>query len=82
MTAPVKVTCPSCGHVRLSSADVRLVVAAPPRSPYYLFRCPGCDRRVRRPAPEEVVAALTERGVVTVRPIPSAGGASGGDGLS
>lgn len=71
MTATrVKVTCPSCGHVRLSSEDVRLVVATPPRAPYYLFRCPGCDRRVRRPAPADVVAALTEHGVPTVQPVP------------
>lgn len=65
----VKVTCPACGHVRLPSEDVRLVVTAPPRGAYYRFRCPACDRRVRRPAPEEVVAVLTEHGVPTVRAV-------------
>lgn len=74
MTRPavtrLKVTCPTCGHVRLAPADVRLVVGAPPRGSYYLFRCPQCDVRVRRPAPPEIVTALVEHGVPTVRALP------------
>jgi predicted RNA-binding Zn-ribbon protein involved in translation (DUF1610 family) len=72
----LKVTCPTCGHVRLDPDDVRLVLGSV--EAYYLFRCPGCEQRVRRPAGAEVVAALTERGVPTVRPVPSRGNGSSG----
>jgi hypothetical protein len=58
--------------VRLAPADVRLVVGAPPRGSYYLFRCPQCDVRVRRAAPADVVTALVEHGVPTVRALPNA----------
>lgn len=74
----LKVTCPTCGHVRLTPTDVRLVVGTPPRGSYYLFRCPQCDVRVRRPAPEEVVRALVEHGVPTVRALPHVEGVTQG----
>jgi ribosomal protein S27E len=63
----LKVTCPDCGHVRLPTDEVRLVVGPGPRGSFYRFRCPDCGGRVRRPAPEPVVATLLERGVPAIR---------------
>lgn len=65
--APVKVTCPDCGHVRVAPADVRLVVGE--GSTYYLFTCPGCERRVRRDVTKEVAGALLARRVPSVRSV-------------
>lgn len=67
MNPRLKVTCPDCGHVRLEAGEVRLVVAQPPRSPYYVFSCPGCARRVRRPVTVAVAAAMLARRVPGVR---------------
>jgi RNase P subunit RPR2 len=61
----VKVTCRSCGHVRLPAADVRLVLRF--EDPYYVFRCPQCGGRVRRAAPEQVAHVLAQGGAVAVR---------------
>jgi RNase P subunit RPR2 len=61
----VKVTCPTCGHVLLPAAEVRLVLRAD--DPYYVFRCPRCGGRVRRTAPEDVAGLLADGGAVAVR---------------
>lgn len=67
--APVKVTCPDCGHVRVPPADVRLVVAPAPGTSFYLFSCPGCGRRVRRVVSRQVAAELLARRVPAVRAV-------------
>ena len=69
MTTQLKVTCPVCGHVRVPTEDVRIVVGEPPKGSYYVFACPDCGRRVRRPVTEDVVAELVSRGVPSVRPV-------------
>lgn len=69
----VKVTCPDCGHVRVAPTDVRLVVADG-RSPFYLFSCPGCGRRVRREVTKEVAGALLARRVPAVRTVAGGSG--------
>jgi hypothetical protein len=58
-----------CGHVRVPTADVRIVVGEPPKSSYYVFACPDCGRRVRRAVTDDVVAELVSRGVPSVRPV-------------
>jgi predicted RNA-binding Zn-ribbon protein involved in translation (DUF1610 family) len=68
VTTKVKVTCPDCGHVRLPSADVRLVVDSGPRGSRYVFRCPDCGARIRREAPRPVVVTLLAHGVTAIRP--------------
>lgn len=69
MTTQLKVTCPLCGHVRVPTADVRIVVAEPPKASYYVFSCPGCTKRVRRPVTPDVVDELVSRGVPSVRSV-------------
>jgi hypothetical protein len=59
-----RVHCPACGYLELTAADLRLVVAT--RS-FYSFRCPGCQRAVRKPAGPRIVELLTDGGVPAVR---------------
>ena len=65
------VLCPSCGEVDLSSDQVWLVIASEPDRSHYRFRCAGCERSVRRPADETVVALLTELVAVEELEIPA-----------
>jgi predicted RNA-binding Zn-ribbon protein involved in translation (DUF1610 family) len=67
--APVKVTCPDCGHVRVPPRAVRLVVTATPGGSYYLFSCPDCGRRVKREVTKDVAGALLARRVPAVRAV-------------
>jgi RNase P subunit RPR2 len=68
--APVKVTCPDCGHVRVPPTEVRLVVTEAPGGSFYVFTCPGCGRRVRREVTKDVAGALLARRVPAVRSVP------------
>ncbi len=68
--APVKVTCPDCGHVRVAPTEVRLVVG---ENPFYVFTCPGCDQRVRREVSKDVAGALLARRVPAVRAVGGGG---------
>ncbi len=67
--APVKVTCPDCGHVRVPPAEVRLVVTESPGGSFYAFTCPGCSQRVRREVTRDVAGALLARRVPAVRSV-------------
>jgi hypothetical protein len=67
--APVKVTCPDCGHVRVPPREVRLVVTGAAGGSYYAFTCPGCSRRVRREVTKDVAGALLARRVPAVRSV-------------
>lgn len=67
--APVKVTCPGCGHVRVPAADLRLVVSGDAGSSFYLFTCPTCGVRVRREVTKDVAGALLARRVPAVRAV-------------
>lgn len=61
--ATIKATCPVCGEVDLTSADVALVVCSVPDWSYYAFDCPGCVAQVRKPADRRVVSLLLSGGV-------------------
>jgi hypothetical protein len=63
----IKATCPVCGDVDLTTAQVRLVVCSEPLWSYYSFRCTTCRDEVRKPADEEVVTLLVSGGVVPER---------------
>lgn len=59
----IKASCPSCGDVSLTPADVRLVVCSNEAWSYYGFDCPDCTDDVRKPADEEIIALLISGGV-------------------
>jgi hypothetical protein len=59
----IKASCPSCGDVELTPAQVRLVVCSVKSWSYYAFTCSGCEELVRKPAAEEVVRLLRSGGV-------------------
>lgn len=59
----IKASCPVCGDVELTPAQLRLVVANVTERSFYAFRCTTCGDEVRKPADEEVVALLMSGGV-------------------
>lgn len=67
----IKASCPCCGEVELTSADVRLMVCSHPGLSYYAFDCPSCSDEVRKPADDHIVSLLISGGVpATVFEVP------------
>lgn len=68
----IKASCPSCGEVELTPADVSLMVCSHAPLSYYAFNCPGCTMQVRKPADDHVVSLLVSGGVpATVWDVPA-----------
>lgn len=63
----IKATCPLCGEVELTVAQVRLVVCSSPELSYYAFDCTGCVHEVRKPADKNIVSLLISGGVTATR---------------
>lgn len=61
--ATIKASCPCCGDVELTAAQVRLVVCTIADWSYYSFTCARCDEEIRKPAGPEVVSLLRSGGV-------------------
>lgn len=64
----IRVSCPSCGAVDLTPADVRLTVVQGEGVPvgpesHYDFHCPSCTERVEKPADERIARLLSTGGV-------------------
>jgi uncharacterized Zn finger protein len=59
----IKASCPTCGDVELTPAQLRLVVANVTARSFYAFHCATCVSEVRKPADEEIVALLVSGGV-------------------
>lgn len=59
----IKASCPSCGEVELTPADVSLMVCTQPTLSYYAFDCPRCAHEVRKPADDHVVSLLVSGGI-------------------
>ncbi|MGH3666487.1 MAG: hypothetical protein ACRDU8_10450 [Egibacteraceae bacterium] len=60
----IKATCPACGEVGLTPADIELRVAPDADdSSFYAFECPTCLKVVRKPADARVVQLLISGGV-------------------
>ena len=59
----IKASCPGCGEVELTPADVALMVCSHAPLSYYAFTCNGCGDEVRKPADDHVVSLLVSGGV-------------------
>ena len=59
----IKASCPACGEVELTPADVSLMVCSHAPLSYYAFCCPTCREEVRKPADDHVVSLLVSGGV-------------------
>ncbi len=59
----IKASCPTCGEVELTPADVSLMVCSRAALSYYAFHCPTCTVEVRKPADDHVVSLLVSGGV-------------------
>lgn len=59
----IKASCPTCGEVELTPADVALMVCSHAPMSYYAFSCPTCTDEVRKPADDHVVSLLVSGGV-------------------
>jgi len=59
----IRTTCASCGEVELIPAELTLELTAFNGTGMYLFSCPSCGERQRRPANHRVVSILLATGV-------------------
>ena len=59
----IKASCPTCGEIKLTPADVSLMVCSLAARSYYSFCCPGCSTEVRKPADDHVISLLVSGGV-------------------
>ena len=64
----IKATCPECGDVELTPADVRVEVEETLAAPVsvFAFDCRFCDTHVRGPVDQPTADALTRAGARTV----------------
>ncbi len=63
----IKATCPVCGDVDLTPAEVRLTVAQAAGWATYTFKCGSCQDLIEKSADDEVVALLSSAGVLIER---------------
>jgi len=68
----IKTSCPDCGDIHLSPADLALELKPGRQEGDYRFRCPTCARQQRRHANNRVVSVLLATGVsfVVINPEP------------
>ena len=59
----IKASCPSCGVVELTPADVQLMVCSHAPLSYYAFQYSQCHTEVRKPADDHVVSLLVNAGI-------------------
>jgi len=68
----IKASCPTCGEVELTPADLSLMVCSHAPLSYYAFDCASCGDLVRKPADDHVVSLLVSGGVpATVWDLPA-----------
>jgi hypothetical protein len=60
----IKTSCPVCGDVELTPAQMRLVVCTRSEWSFYSFLCTTCQDEIKKPADGEVVTLLVSGGVV------------------
>ncbi|MBP7928436.1 MAG: hypothetical protein KAZ88_01020 [Acidimicrobiia bacterium] len=59
----IRATCPDCGDVVLTTADVTVRRCVDTDEGSYRFRCPHCELTVTKTAPRDVVDVLLGSGV-------------------
>lgn len=60
----IKASCPCCGELELTPADVGLFVCGNcPELSCYVFECSNCHDSVRKPADDHVISLLLSGGV-------------------
>jgi hypothetical protein len=62
----IKASCPTCGSVELTPAELSLMVCSHASLSYYSFACPSCQDDVRKPADDHVVSLLISGGVPAI----------------
>lgn len=68
----IKASCPTCGEVELTPADVSLMVCSHAPMSFYAFTCATCGDEIRKPADDHVVSLLVSGGVpATVWELPA-----------
>ena len=61
--ATIRASCPDCGDVELTTAEVRVVVCSTTNDGSYTFQCPSCCLAVDKPAQRRVIEILVAAGV-------------------
>lgn len=61
----IKVSCPVCGEVKLTPADISLMVCVHTPLSYYSFNCTSCGE-IRKPADDHIVSLLVSGGVPAI----------------
>lgn len=64
--ATIRASCPDCGDVELTTADVTVRVCADDKRGAYTFRCPTCRMTVYKDTEARIVDLLASAGVATV----------------
>ena len=61
--ATIRATCPGCGDVELTAAQVQVLISPEDQRASYAFLCAGCRVLITKPADEQVVRILVSSGV-------------------
>lgn len=61
--ATIRASCPDCGDVELTTADVSVRVCRDTNAGTYAFRCPHCTMMVVKPAETRTIDLLVASGV-------------------
>jgi len=61
--ATIRASCPDCGDVELTTADMTVRVCADDNRGAYAFRCPTCEMAVTKSAEPRIVDLLVSSGV-------------------
>lgn len=61
--AIIRASCPTCGDVELTTADIRVLLCCTTNESSYAFQCPSCRVAVAKHAEPRVVDVLLESGV-------------------
>jgi hypothetical protein len=61
--ATIRASCPDCGDVELTTADMTVRVCSEDQRGSYAFRCPACTMAVTKSAEPRIVDLLVSSGV-------------------